>query len=59
MQSVHTKYGKKMEFPSNDISIVECLRPAFVDEESYLRRLFHHENGDGYIRLEKYLFSNC
>ena len=48
MQSVHTKYGEKMEFPSNGISIVGCLRPAFVDEESYLRRLFHHENGDGY-----------
>ncbi|XXG89224.1 hypothetical protein AAC387_Pa12g1278 [Persea americana] len=46
---VHTKYGKKMDHPSNGISIMGCLRPAFIDEESYLRRLFHGEDGDGYI----------
>lgn len=46
-KSVHAKYGVKMDFPSNGISIVGCLRPAFLDEESYLRRLFHRD-GDGY-----------
>ncbi|ONK72420.1 uncharacterized protein A4U43_C04F19250 [Asparagus officinalis] len=47
-KSVGTDYREKMEFPSNGISILGCLRPAFVDEESYLRRLFQHEDDDGY-----------
>ncbi|XP_042515781.1 uncharacterized protein At3g49140-like [Macadamia integrifolia] len=37
-----------MEHPSNGLSIIGCLRPAFYDEESYLRGLFHNEDGDGY-----------
>lgn len=37
-----------MDRPSNGLSIMGCLRPAFVDEESYLRRLFHHDD-DGYL----------
>lgn len=48
-KSVNTKHAKKMEFPSNGIYIVGCLRPAFMDEETYIRRLFHHEDGDGYL----------
>lgn len=47
IQSVHTEYEEKMDFPSNGISILGCLRPAFIDEESDLRRLFHHDS-DGY-----------
>ncbi|KAG8078762.1 hypothetical protein GUJ93_ZPchr0007g3188 [Zizania palustris] len=32
------------------VSIVGYLRPAFIEEESYLRSLFHGEcNGDGYL----------
>uniref|UniRef100_A0A1D1ZD07 Uncharacterized protein At3g49140 n=2 Tax=Anthurium amnicola TaxID=1678845 RepID=A0A1D1ZD07_9ARAE len=47
-KAVHTKYRKKMEHPSNGLCIMGCLRPAFIDEESYLRRLFHGEDSDGY-----------
>lgn len=34
------EYNKELDHPSNGISIVGCLRPAFVDEEPYLRRVF-------------------
>jgi hypothetical protein len=38
-----------MDNPSNGLSIVGYLRPAFIEEESYLRTLFHAEcNADGY-----------
>ncbi|OAY73893.1 Uncharacterized protein ACMD2_01238 [Ananas comosus] len=47
-KAVNSKHGKKMDRPSNGLSIMGCLRPAFVDEESYLRRLFHHDD-DGYL----------
>ena len=42
------EYDRKMDHPSNGVSILGCLRPAFADEESYRRRLFHCEDGDGY-----------
>ncbi|POO03405.1 hypothetical protein TorRG33x02_006100 [Trema orientale] len=45
---VNMEYDRKMDFPSNGVSILGCLRPAFADEESYIRRLFHYEDGDGY-----------
>ncbi|XP_068664683.1 uncharacterized protein At3g49140 isoform X2 [Aristolochia californica] len=48
-KAVHTKYGHKMDYPSNGLSIVGSLRPAFIDEESHLRRLFHGEDVDGYV----------
>jgi len=32
-----------MDSPSNGLSIVGYLRPAFIEEESYLRSLFHGE----------------
>lgn len=49
MQAVHDKHREKMDSPSNGVSIVGYLRPAFIEEESYLRSLFHGEcNGDGY-----------
>lgn len=38
-----------MDWPSNGLQIIGCLRPAFIDEESYLRRLFHRDDGDNYI----------
>lgn len=37
-----------MDHPSNGVSILGCLRPAFADEESYIRRLFYYEGSDGY-----------
>jgi hypothetical protein len=49
MQAVHDNHGEKMDNPSNGLSIVGYLRPAFIEEESYLRTLFHAEcNADGY-----------
>ncbi|WVZ67816.1 hypothetical protein U9M48_016845 [Paspalum notatum var. saurae] len=48
-KAVHDNHGKKMDSPSNGVSIVGYLRPAFMEEESYLRSLFHGEcNSDGY-----------
>ena len=41
-------YEKKMDCPSNGVSILGCLRPAFLDEESYIRRLFLSEDRDDY-----------
>jgi len=41
------EYDRKMDHPSNGLSIVGYLRPAFADEESYLRRQFHSEDSDG------------
>ncbi|GMP55176.1 hypothetical protein CsSME_00020070 [Camellia sinensis var. sinensis] len=45
---VNLEYAKKMEHPSNGVSIMGCLRPVFIDEELYLRRLFSGEDSDGY-----------
>ncbi|XP_043711682.1 uncharacterized protein At3g49140 isoform X3 [Telopea speciosissima] len=47
-KAVNTKYSENMDRPSNGLSIIGCLRPAFSDEESYLRRLSHNGDGDGY-----------
>ncbi|XVF37822.1 hypothetical protein REPUB_Repub20aG0044000 [Reevesia pubescens] len=47
-KAFHVEHDRKMDHPSNGVSIVGCLRPAFADEESYLRRLFHFEDNDGY-----------
>ncbi|KAF3571806.1 hypothetical protein F2Q69_00062151 [Brassica cretica] len=41
-------YDRKMDYPSNGVSILACLRPAFLDEESYIRRLFLSEDRDDY-----------
>ncbi|XP_024022118.1 uncharacterized protein At3g49140 isoform X2 [Morus notabilis] len=45
---VNMEYDRKMDHPSNGVSILGCLRPAFADEESHIRRLFCYEDGDGY-----------
>lgn len=42
------EYDRKMDHPSNGVSMLGCLRPAFADEESYIRRLFSYADGDGY-----------
>ncbi|KAL5219982.1 hypothetical protein ABZP36_024695 [Zizania latifolia] len=49
-KAVHDNHGGKMDSPTNGVSIVGYLRSAFIEEESYLRSLFHGEcNGDGYL----------
>ncbi|GMN63535.1 hypothetical protein TIFTF001_032611 [Ficus carica] len=45
---INMEYDRKMDHPSNGVSILGCLRPAFADEESYIRRLFSYADGDGY-----------
>ncbi|ERN20099.1 hypothetical protein AMTR_s00066p00038410 [Amborella trichopoda] len=47
-KAVYAKHAEKMDHPTNGLSIMGLLRPAFVDEESYLRRLFHSDDSDGY-----------
>uniref|UniRef100_M4CGN8 DUF2470 domain-containing protein n=1 Tax=Brassica campestris TaxID=3711 RepID=M4CGN8_BRACM len=48
MQAISMDYEKKMDCPSNGVSILGCLRPAFLDEEFYIRRLFLSEDRDDY-----------
>lgn len=43
IQAVRDNHREKMDSPSNGVSIVGYLRPAFIEEESYLRSLFHGE----------------
>ncbi|KAM0926050.1 hypothetical protein ACQ4PT_003887 [Festuca glaucescens] len=48
-KAVHDNHGEKMDNPSNGLSIVGYLRPVYIEEESYLRTLFHAEcKADGY-----------
>ncbi|KAI9114708.1 hypothetical protein K1719_014406 [Acacia pycnantha] len=47
-KAVNTEYDKRMNHPSNGVSILGYLRPAFADEESYLRLVYRSEDGDGY-----------
>lgn len=42
------EYDQKMKHPSNGVSILGCLRPAYADEESYIRRLFYFDEGEDY-----------
>lgn len=44
-KAIHNNNGEKMDSPSNGLSIVGYLRPAFIEEESYLRSMFHGDNG--------------
>ncbi|KAF4361663.1 hypothetical protein G4B88_015286 [Cannabis sativa] len=46
---VNMEYDREMDHPSNGVSILGCLRPTFADEESYIRRLFRHVDGDEYL----------
>ncbi|XP_059654020.1 uncharacterized protein At3g49140 isoform X2 [Cornus florida] len=47
-KSVNMEYAKKMDHPSNGVSILGCLSPAFIDDELHIRRLFSSENSDSY-----------
>ncbi|XP_052208489.1 uncharacterized protein At3g49140 isoform X1 [Diospyros lotus] len=47
-KAVNMEHAAKMDHPSNGVSIVGCLRPAFMDEELYLQRIFSGEDSDGY-----------
>ncbi|XP_022956048.1 uncharacterized protein At3g49140-like isoform X1 [Cucurbita moschata] len=45
---INMEYDRKMKHPSNGVSILGCLRPAYADEESYIRRLFYFEESEGF-----------
>nr|XP_043609311.1 uncharacterized protein At3g49140 isoform X2 [Erigeron canadensis] len=47
-KAANMEYSRKMDHPSNGVSIMGCLSPAYVDEELYLRRLFSDADGDDY-----------
>lgn len=46
VKSVDSKHMEKMDYPTNGLSVIGCLRLAFVDEEPYLRGLFDKEDDD-------------
>ncbi|XP_009765199.1 uncharacterized protein At3g49140 isoform X2 [Nicotiana sylvestris] len=49
-KAVEMEHAKMMDHPSNGISIWGHLKPAFLEEEFYVRRLFSDDEvGDGYI----------
>nr|XP_016470500.1 PREDICTED: uncharacterized protein At3g49140 [Nicotiana tabacum] len=48
-KAVDMEHAKMMDYPSNGISIWGHLKPAFLEEEFYVRRLFSDDEvGDGY-----------
>ncbi|XP_061342820.1 uncharacterized protein At3g49140 isoform X2 [Gastrolobium bilobum] len=48
IKAVNMDCDKRMNHPSNGVSILGYLRPVYADEESYLRMIYHTEDGDGY-----------
>ncbi|XP_040361717.1 uncharacterized protein At3g49140 [Rosa chinensis] len=52
-KAINIRHDRKMDHPSNGVSILGCLIPAFADEEFYVRRLFHYEDSDYYNSDEK------
>ncbi|XP_061992892.1 uncharacterized protein At3g49140 isoform X3 [Rosa rugosa] len=53
LEAINIRHDRKMDHPSNGVSILGCLIPAFADEEFYVRRLFHYEDSDYYNSDEK------
>lgn len=49
-------HESKMDHPSNGVSIMGCLRPAFSDEEAYIRSSYLREDSDGYSSEWKGVF---
>ncbi|XP_057441393.1 uncharacterized protein At3g49140 [Lotus japonicus] len=47
-KAVNMECEKSMNCPSNGVSILGYLRPAYADEESYVRRMYPTEVSDGY-----------
>jgi len=43
------EYIKRMDHPSNGVSIIGFLRPIYDEERSYLRWMYHTEDGTVYI----------
>ncbi|CAN1247879.1 Uncharacterized protein At3g49140 [Linum perenne] len=47
-KAIDMEHDRNLVHPSNGVSIVGCIRPAFDDEESYFRSVIHSEDSDGY-----------
>ncbi|CAN0858072.1 Uncharacterized protein At3g49140 [Linum grandiflorum] len=47
-KAIDMEHNRKLVHPSNGVSIVGCLRPAFDDEQSYFRSVIHCEDSDEY-----------
>ncbi|KAG4964477.1 hypothetical protein JHK85_039452 [Glycine max] len=45
------EYVKRMNHPSNGVSIIGFLRPVYGEEKSYLRWMYHTEDGDSEISV--------
>ncbi|KAL1544916.1 hypothetical protein AAHA92_21707 [Salvia divinorum] len=45
-KAIHVEHTKKMDRPSNGVAVWGFLKPTFIDEEFYLRRLFNDEESD-------------
>ncbi|KAK6146290.1 hypothetical protein DH2020_020159 [Rehmannia glutinosa] len=52
-QAIDVEHTKMMDHPSNGVVVWGFLRPVFLDEEIYLRRLFNDEESDGYTSDDK------
>lgn len=46
-QAIDVEHAKLMDHPSNSVAVWGFLKPTFIDEELYLRRLFNDEDSDG------------
>ncbi|KAK4404099.1 hypothetical protein Sango_0778500 [Sesamum angolense] len=46
-KAIDVEHAKLMDYPSNGVVVWGFLKPTFIDEEFYLRRLFHDEDNDG------------
>ncbi|KAI3511645.1 hypothetical protein L1887_18802 [Cichorium endivia] len=58
-KAANMEYSRRMDHPSNGVSVLGCLSPAYVDEELYLRRLFRVEERDGYDENSEDEDVNC
>ncbi|CAJ1971282.1 unnamed protein product [Sphenostylis stenocarpa] len=54
----NTGYVKRMNHPSNGVSIIGFLRPVYGEEKSYLRWMYHTEDGAVYISDWRDSYSN-
>ncbi|KAL8479651.1 hypothetical protein ACS0TY_026529 [Phlomoides rotata] len=44
--AINVEHSKLMDHPSNSVAVWGFLKPTFIDEELYLRRLFNDEESD-------------
>ncbi|XP_045832664.1 uncharacterized protein At3g49140 isoform X1 [Trifolium pratense] len=57
-KAINVDYDKRMSHPSNGVSILGYLRPAYADEESYIRMIYHTEDSGEYSSDWKDFYSN-